>query len=356
MNRLIRRGMVVVLAGGLSYSALGQSVPRNPAVDVSTPNRALNLKADDVCAIDFRNISMFGENANWSAHLKNGKYKHQSGSEYQSARLDDIFCFKHADGAQRALVITNWVDCGGSCTSIGVVQLFELRASRPVITQQFVFNSHAEGTRATFDEKSLTLTITGRSDDGSPNCCAQNLDVVAYQWQGTEFKQATYERAPAPESPYLVWLQYDQHDLPNRASSTCLIVFRDGRFQMGQLLTFPTSETPRFFEDSLPDESLKELHAILEARELRELGTVDSPLFAVRRGETLSAVIPRGRTKQSLLLNAVETPTGPAPKFLPAPAGPLVQWVQATSKAIHQRKLRPLKNAKSSGGCWPDKP
>jgi hypothetical protein len=356
VNRLIRLWMLVVLACGLSDSAFGQPVPRVPAVDVSTPNRLLDIKAGDLCAVDFRNIRMFGENANWSAHLKNGKYERKSGSNFEAAKLGDVFCFRHQDGGQRALVTTDWMDCGGSCTRVGVVQLFELRASQPVITQQFAFDSHAQGTGATFNEKSLTLTITGRSDDQSPNCCAQNLDVVTYQWEANEFRQTTYQRVPAPESPLLLTLQYDKVDLPSMASSTCLLVFRDGRFQMGRALTQPPSGTPRFFEDSLPDESLKALHAILEAQEFRELGTVETlPRVAIRQGETLSAVIHRVQTEQRLLLVAVESPTGPAPKLLPAPVVPLVEWVQATSKAINQRKLLPLKNAKSSGTCWLDK-
>jgi hypothetical protein len=46
--------------------------------------------------------------------------------------------------------------------------------------------------------KSLSLTITARSDDGSPNCCAKNFDVVTYQWQGSKFVQQSYKRVPAP--------------------------------------------------------------------------------------------------------------------------------------------------------------
>jgi hypothetical protein len=314
----------------------------------------LNLKADDVCAIDFPNIQMFGENENWSAPLKNGKYERQSHSKYVSARLDHTFCLKDKDGAQRALVTTKWVACGSSCTSAGIVQLFELRGKQPVITQQLVFDAHAEGTGATFDEKSLTLTITGRSDDQSPNCCAQNFDVVTYRWQGSEFEQASYERLPAPEPKLRVMLEYDEH-YPDHASSTCLIVLRDGRFNMGQILTRPNPRTAEFFADSLPDESLKALNVILEAPALRQIRTADRPgMFTLGHGETLFARIPRGQTEQSLWLAAVWGRAGQRPEF-PASVGPLVQWIQATSKAISRRKLGAVKDAKSEGDCWFDK-
>jgi|SRR5450631_40605 len=184
---------------GLTCTVVGQDVRRAPAVDVSAPNRVLEQSASDVCSVDFRNIRMFGENADWSADLKNGKYERKSDSSYESARLDHVFCFDYTNGGgQHALAMTDWTDCGGSCMRTGVVQLFVIQAAHPVITQQFVYDSHATGTGATFDEKSLTLTITGRSDDGSPNCCAKNFDVVTYQWQEGQFVQGSYKRVPAP--------------------------------------------------------------------------------------------------------------------------------------------------------------
>jgi hypothetical protein len=355
MNLFIR-WIAVILAGGLGCSAFGQSVPRVPAVDVSKPNRVLNIKADDVCAIDFPNTQMFGENESWSARLKNGSYRGKSHSANVLAILIHAFCLKDKDGVERALVTTNWAACAEGCTRTGVVQLFELRASQPVITQQFAFNSHAEGTGATFDEKSLTLTITGRSDDGSPNCCARNLDLVTYRWQGTEFNQASYERVPAPESKLLASLEYDNYDFPNDVApkNTCLTVLRDGRFSMGQVSTWHPG-TPEFFADTLPDEGLKALNAILEAPALKQLRTADPPkMFTLGKGKMLSARIPRGDTEQSLWLAAVRGPAGQSPTF-PASVGPLVQWIETTSKAINQRKLGPVKDAKSVGTCWFDK-
>jgi len=349
------RSTVLILVGGLSCSVLGQSAARIPAVAVSAPNRVLNLKVDDPCNIDFANTQMSGEKESQSVRLKKGKYKNESASKYESVRLEHNYCLDDKDHKHRALVVTNWSDCGVGCTSTGVLQLFEVRATQPVITQQFVFDSHGEGTGATFDDGSLTLTITTRSDDGSPSCCAQNLDVVTYGWQGTEFRQTSYRRVPAP-APLLVRLQYGKHEFPDRSSSTCLTVFRDGRFQMGQVWDWPRSQTPRFFEDSLTDESLKALQAILEAPGLTKLRRIEVPVgVPIRRGETLSVTIPRGDARQDLIFVAVELPAGPIPRSLPESARPLVQWLEATRNNINQRKLKPLKNAKSAGGCWLDK-
>lgn len=349
------RSTVLILVGGLGCSALGQSLPRVPAVAVSAPNRVLNLKANDPCAIDFSNTQIPGENESRSVRLKKGIYKNGSTSKYESVRLEHKYCLEDKDHKQRALVLTNWFDCSDGCTSTGVVQLFGVHAGQPVITQQFVFDSHAEGTGATFGDRSLTLTITTRSDDGSPSCCAQNLDVVTYGWQGTEFRQTSYRRVPAP-APLLVRLEYGKHEFPDRASSTCLTVFRDGRFQMGEIWIWPRSGTPRFFEDSLADESLKALQSILEAPALTELRRIEVPVgVQIRRGETLSVTIPRGDARQDLVFVAVELPAGSIPKSLPESVRPLVQWLEETKKNVSQRKLQSLTNAKSAGGCWLDK-
>jgi hypothetical protein len=73
--------------------------------------------------------------------------------------------------------------------------------------------------------------------------------------------------------------------------STSLVVFDDGRFQMGQISRFPTSGRPRFFEDSLPPETLRSLRTILEAREFQELKIVDRDTQRIGEGETLRGLV-----------------------------------------------------------------
>ena len=193
------RGVAFFLVSGLTSLAVGQYVRRIPNVDVSIPNRVLKIEAKNACDLDFRNIRMFGENAGWTARLKDGKYERKVDSGYEAAKINQVNCLDRKEsGGQHALVTANWLDCGGSCTSIGVVQVFVVREDHPVITQQFVFDSHAKGTGATFDEKSLILTIIGRTDDDSPNCCAKNLDVVRYQWNGSRFTRRSFKRVAAP--------------------------------------------------------------------------------------------------------------------------------------------------------------
>ena len=198
MNVLIG-GVLSVLICELALAATGRAAAGVPAIEVSAPNRVMPVKADDACRVDFNNIRVFGENRGQTAQLKRGKFERKYDFGYEAVSLDNVFCLKPWSGkAQQAVIVMEWISCGGSCMSTGVVQLIAIRAGHAVIKQQFVFDSHARGTGATFDKKSLTLKITGRSDDDSPNCCAKNFDVVTYQWRGNRFVQQSYNRLPAP--------------------------------------------------------------------------------------------------------------------------------------------------------------
>ncbi len=153
-----------------------------------------------------------------------------------------------------------------------------------------------------------------------------------------------------PESSFVVKAGYIKVDLPTSSSSTCLAVFHDGRFHMEQLSQQPVSE-PRIFEDSLPDENLKSLSAILENQELKGLKTARTKPIAVARGEMVWAIIPRAETTQEIAAIALEGSGRQFPKPLPADLNPLVDWLQATIKSVNQRRLKPLKKAKPVN-CW----
>ena len=168
-----------------------------PAVRVSKPNRVLELTTSSVCGVDFRNTSIFDEGRG-SVPLSNGRYKGEAGG-LEEVNLNEIVCLERASAfEEHAMIIAEWTSCGGSCNSSGIVQVFELQGGHPVVTQQIDFDSHAKGTGAKFDKDSLTLTITGRSDDESPHCCPKSLDLVTYRWEGQQFEQRSYKRVPAP--------------------------------------------------------------------------------------------------------------------------------------------------------------
>jgi len=166
-----------------------------------------------------------------------------------------------------------------------------------------------------------------------------------------------------PESSFVVKLKYAKIDRPPIFSSTCLAIFPDGRFHMEQSpdwntpLIFQDSLAPQVFEDSLPDDSLKSLSMILEAQELKELKAADAVVLSkLHKAEIVWALIPRGGGEnQKLVSAALEASGTQISKPFPASLGPLVEWVQATTKVLKQRKLRPLKKSKPVN-CWLTQP
>ena len=178
-----------------------------PAVTVSKPNRVLEQFTESICRIDFRNSRIFlgktYSGDDWTVLLADGTYEKDEDPGTERVDLKNVFCFDGGIGGREyALVITEWRTCGADCQMGGVVQVMELRNSRPVITQQIEFDSKAQRTGATFDAHSLSLTVIGRSrhEEDEAECCPKNLDVVAYRWDGEQFVQSSYKRVPVPPS------------------------------------------------------------------------------------------------------------------------------------------------------------
>jgi hypothetical protein len=200
-----------------AHNDFNQPPPRtykSPNVDISAPDRPLDVEADHACAVNFRNVRVPVGSADFNVLLKDGTYEEKDGTTTQDVNLDHVFCFNQGTTEEHALVVLNWTGCGASCNSTGIVQLFAVRAKRPVITQEFTFDSDALGAGTKFDENSLTLTITGRSDDESAHCCPESLDVVTYRWQGSKFERQGYERVAAPQQGAAGDSKYDMPQLP----------------------------------------------------------------------------------------------------------------------------------------------
>lgn len=73
MSRFLS-GVVRVLAAMWSHATDNTYVGKVPAIHVTAPNRPLNLKSQDVCRIDVRNIGLFGQDARWTGIFKDGKF------------------------------------------------------------------------------------------------------------------------------------------------------------------------------------------------------------------------------------------------------------------------------------------
>jgi hypothetical protein len=94
----------------------------------------------------------------------------------------------------------HWMDCGGSGTTVGKIQVFALRDGHPTIIQQIEYDRHAAGVSDSFEPWNGRLIIVGRSNDPSPNCCASRLDVMRFDWNGARFVLKVSKKIPSIES------------------------------------------------------------------------------------------------------------------------------------------------------------
>lgn len=185
-----------LLLGRLAATAQQLPSQNSPAVKVSFPNTLHSAKAENVCAIDFRNIRLV-RNANFAAHLRDGKYDHRESGGFESVRLKSVDCMDNQDGVPRyAIVQSAWAYGGGSSNNECIVQVFMLRSDNLVVTQQLEFDCSALTTGARLDTKLKKLTVRARSGEPSPHCCAKSLDVVTYVWHGNRLIRSAFRRVP----------------------------------------------------------------------------------------------------------------------------------------------------------------
>ena len=173
--------------------------------DISYPNYRYSTKVSSLDNVDFKNLRVFwfsGTKPDSGARLRNGTFKHRGKGGYEEVNLDLVEFLDSQDGAVRHAVIDlDWHDCGGSCTVVGRVQVFALQSGHPTVVQEIEYDRHALGTGAHFDANTRTLTIIGRSDDHSPNCCPKTLDVVRFEWNGGELVFRGAETVAAKANP-----------------------------------------------------------------------------------------------------------------------------------------------------------
>lgn len=169
------------------------------SVTASNSNSAYsNQPARSLQAVDFKNLAYQLDGT--TVVMRDGAFSQRENLSSYSANLDDIWYFDTTDGVPRhALISMQATGCGGSCSSTGYLFLFELRNEHPIIVQQLEFDAHANGTGASFDETAGLLRVKSKSWDGSPNCCAQRLDVVSYKWSKNGFLQSKVWVEAAPQ-------------------------------------------------------------------------------------------------------------------------------------------------------------
>ncbi len=193
MRKLI---LCAVLAFFVSSVLLQFANAQTGAVQVWDDSIGYPYSAESLKSVDFRNLSY--DVGNDTVAMRNGAFSHKyQGFGGIDAELEDTWLFNVKDGVPRhALVSLFVVTYGGSSSPHGYVLLFEIRGGRLVRTQQFVYDAQAPGTGASFIVSKGELTITGRSNDDTPNCCPAHVDIVTFAWRGDRFRPAGYRVKP----------------------------------------------------------------------------------------------------------------------------------------------------------------
>lgn len=172
----------------MSYSSFTQdSTEAKGSYDETFPNYRYGMKVPSIQDLDFKNlkVSRHGD----GVKLRDGNFKQQLKFGYEEVHLD-LLAFLDSPGGgtiNRAVIDLDWHDCDSSCTIIGRVQVFELRSGHPVVVQEIEYDRRAPGTGARFDRENQILTLTGRTDDHTPNCCPESIDVMHFEWDGKTF-------------------------------------------------------------------------------------------------------------------------------------------------------------------------
>jgi len=199
--RIFAVALFFVFVNGSSIARQVSLPAAEPSYNSSYPKYRYDLRAPSLQQIDFRNLKVFwfaGEQPDSGARLRNGTFERKADSGYERVDLDFVKFFgSTASEEQYAVIDLKWWDCGGSCTVVGRVQVFELEAGHPTVVQEIEYDRHAPRTGSHFDARTKTLTIVGRSNDHTPNCCPKNLDVLRFDWNGERFVFRESETIPA---------------------------------------------------------------------------------------------------------------------------------------------------------------
>ena len=197
-------GWTVLVVG--PYVAAQSPTDASPNYQLSYPIYQYGFKATSIADVDFRNLTVFWHGEDKSerrARLRDGTFeqKYADGGG-EKVIIDLVQSFTPPGEAQpRAVIDILWTSCGGSCSSHGLAQVFELRSGHPTVIEQIIYERHAPDTGAKFEMQSGLLILTGRSAEPSPNCCPKSLDVMAFEWGRKEFVFKNSKRVSLADTP-----------------------------------------------------------------------------------------------------------------------------------------------------------
>ena len=199
-RQTIRKASALFLAC-LSLAALivAQSKQKTKATaatafEITTPNYAYPQTIASMLEFDTKNATLalfdsLGKPAT-TAKFQNGVFEdRQKDGGYTNIRFTDYHYFEYFNQQpNHSLASMIWSTVGAntsSTTSVGLLQVFEVRDGHPVVTQQIRYNRLGDLTGASFNPDTLALTVKANrwSDHGT----VAEIEVGKFRWDGKKF-------------------------------------------------------------------------------------------------------------------------------------------------------------------------
>lgn len=195
VTRVCFEVIFLLLVGGMLTPAWAASVY------VIEPSYQYSVAVPSIRAVDFKNLRLvhfYEGKLDRSFQLKDGKYHDEGSLGGNDLSLGDISYFSPGEGEpEAALVGVDWVSWGGSSSSDGLLQLFEVQSGHLQLIQQFDWDSTDVSIAGfKFDKDAGVLTVTARADDASFHHQPEHVDVVTFKWNGAAFQQVSVRRIP----------------------------------------------------------------------------------------------------------------------------------------------------------------
>ena len=183
------------LAAGVAQSKQKPKPPPAPTFEITAPNYVYPQIIASMLEFDTKNatLALFDSSGKpvTTARLQNGVFENrQKDGTFTNIRFIDYQYFEYfKEQPNHALASISWSTAGSSesssgTTSVGLLQVFEVRDGHALVTQQIRYNRLGEGVGATFNPSTLALTVRGIHGwerGGSA------IDAGKFRWDGRKF-------------------------------------------------------------------------------------------------------------------------------------------------------------------------
>jgi hypothetical protein len=189
---------LILLAGAFGQTS---QVPYDPTYGPTFANTEAHISYprsySSIRKVNFRKLAIADDEKSASKPRKE-KHERRDPFDHFSITLDSIYYLKDTSGSKAgaALVVSSWIDGGGSTSQGGIADVFTLTGGHLEMVQSMNWDMHFNAGQPTesFDASTKTLIIrTAHYIPGDAHCCVSAMDVVTLKWSGVRFVQTSFQ-------------------------------------------------------------------------------------------------------------------------------------------------------------------